>query len=118
MANTGYTQITVDYRNYTAHRLAWLWMTGAWPKIDIDHRNGVRCDTRWSNLREATRSQNGQNRKAKGNWKGVSFVRGLYVAQLKFRGKNTVLGRFTCPAAANFSYTVAASKLFGEFARS
>lgn len=59
----GYLQISVDWRLYSAARLAWLYMTGEWPKEEIDHINRVRSDNRFSNLREATRSSNNCNRR-------------------------------------------------------
>jgi hypothetical protein len=41
-------------------------MTGKWPTRDIDHKNRKSLDNRWSNLREATRSQNNMNSKKRG----------------------------------------------------
>lgn len=59
--NAGYIQLRVDKCNYLAHRLAFLYMTGAWPEHEIDHINGVRNDNRWANLRDVSRQQNAHN---------------------------------------------------------
>lgn len=58
----GYIRICVDYGEYLAHRLAWLYMTGGWPKREIDHINGNKTDNRWINLRDVTTHQNGWNK--------------------------------------------------------
>jgi hypothetical protein len=68
-------RIGIDYRQYKGHQLAWLWMTGDWPTLEIDHINQDPTDNRWSNLRLATRSQNGRNHKLyKTNTSGVNGV--------------------------------------------
>ena len=57
----GRIYISIDGRLYKAHRLAWLYMHGAWPPHGIDHRDGV-PDHNWiDNLRPATQAQNSQN---------------------------------------------------------
>jgi hypothetical protein len=56
-----YWGIQIGKRTYLAHRLAWLYMTGDWPDEDIDHRNRIRTDNRWENIREATPKQNAEN---------------------------------------------------------
>lgn len=105
--------ISVDGKLYHAHRLAWFWMTGEWPKDQINHINGVRDDNRWDNLREATRSQNQQNRKVNSNNKsgymGVSWQRraGKWVAHIKIAGCNRYLGLFTTPEDAHAAYLAA-----------
>lgn len=38
----GYRSLYVDRAHYLAHRLSFLYMTGAFPKGDVDHINGVR----------------------------------------------------------------------------
>ena len=63
----GYLQISVQSRLYQAHRLAWLYMCGSWPKDQIDHINRNRSDNRIANLREVTNKQNNQNRSKSSN---------------------------------------------------
>tara|TARA_R110002020_G_scaffold472357_1_gene700266 strand:- start:6 stop:494 length:489 start_codon:yes stop_codon:yes gene_type:complete len=57
----GYLKIMVDGGRYRAHRLAWLYMTGDWPKYQIDHINGVKNDNRIDNLRDVTNAVNQRN---------------------------------------------------------
>lgn len=116
----GYIQICIDYHIYLAHRLAFLYMEGRWP-LYIDHVNGVRTDNRWSNLREATSSQNGANSKRPctntTGYKGVTWQAGKYVAQIAYKGKHYYLGRFTNPREAAEARAKKARELHGEFAR-
>src|SRR5215467_13054369 len=58
---SGYRQIKLDQECFSAGPLAIFWMTGRWPKVIADHINMVRDENRWSNLREATHSQNHAN---------------------------------------------------------
>lgn len=60
-SKVGYTVIRVDGELFQAHRLAWFYVRGWWPPEDIDHKNGVRVDNSFENLRDATRGQNLQN---------------------------------------------------------
>ncbi|MBV8473755.1 MAG: HNH endonuclease, partial [Hyphomicrobiales bacterium] len=77
LTEKGYIRVGLFRRQYGAHVLIWVIMTGEWPKHFIDHDNNVRSDNRWSNLREATQSQNIANtrRGAKNTsgYKGVSL---------------------------------------------
>ena len=57
----GYLRLRLQSRLFYAHRLAWLYMYGEWPKGQIDHINRDRSDNRISNLREVTNKQNAQN---------------------------------------------------------
>lgn len=56
-----YKHIRVDTGLYLAHRLAFLYMTGGFPGLYVDHLNRDPGDNRWSNLREASQSQNVSN---------------------------------------------------------
>lgn len=57
----GYRQISVAGKTYRSARLAFLYMTGRWPRGLVDHENTKRSDDRWGNLREATSAQNRHN---------------------------------------------------------
>ena len=113
----GYRQIMVNGKQYYAHRLARLYMTGAWPKDQIDHINGVTGDNRWANLREATHAQNQQNMAIssanKSGYMGVSWhgKAGNWQAQIKISGRNKHLGYFTSPEDAHAAYLVAKANL-------
>lgn len=58
----GYRRIGIDGKRYRACRLAWLYMTGEWPEKHVDHKNGIRSDDRWENLRSASVRENAFNR--------------------------------------------------------
>jgi len=57
----GYFQLNIFGRPYAIHRLIFLYMTGKFPKNDVDHINGNRTDNRWCNLRQVTRRENMMN---------------------------------------------------------
>lgn len=71
----GYRAIQIDGKKYYAHRLAFLYMTGEFPPLQVDHINGSRSDNRISNLRSVEQSINMQNMKLYSrNSSGVSGV--------------------------------------------
>jgi hypothetical protein len=119
----GYVIILFDGKNRRASRLAWLYMTGSWPKRDLDHVNGIKSDNRWNNLRLATRTQNIANGRIRkdntSGFKGVSFRKldRKWVPQLRFRGKSKYLGCFDTPEKAYAAYVSAARETFGEYHR-
>lgn len=121
---SGYVILTVDYKIYLAHRLAWLYVHGELPSEDIDHINLDKADNRISNLRLATDSQNNANkRRTKANtsgFKGVSWQphARAFKAQIRANGRSTHLGYRKTAEEAHQLYTEAASKHFGEYARS
>jgi len=118
-----YLHIVINGRHYLAHRLAWLIMTGSWPTRYIDHVDCVGLNNRWSNLREATHSQNSANKSIGRNntsgEKGVSWRTdlGKWKATIEVAGRRRHLGFFVDKAAAAATYKAAAIKHFGEFAR-
>jgi hypothetical protein len=102
----GYLQIGADGRYYLAHRLAWLYMTGEWPKDQIDHINCDKSDTRWCNLREATHAQNMMNKAALFGFKGITWhKRGCkWQAQIGHNNKHHYLGSFDTQMEAAVAY--------------
>ncbi len=109
----GYRVICINRKLYRAHRLAWLYVTGAWPANDIDHINGIRHDNSFKNLREATRSQNNQNRNAKGYY--WHKQNGVWQAQIKVNRNHIYLGCFKNEEEARDAYLTACSKYHKGF---
>ncbi len=118
----GYVTVIIDRKQHKAHRLAWFYMTGDWPKGRLDHEDNCQSNNRWDNLRIATHSQNMANRKLNKNsgsgYKGVSFKRGKYRAYINKDGTRHWLGYFDDPEEAHAVYLAKARELHGEFARS
>lgn len=112
----GYFQIQIGGYIHLAHRLAWLYVTGAWPDAYIDHLNCDKSDTRFSNLRESTHGGNMQNRRTplstnKTGFLGVSMRRGGFKAQIGVNGKHKNIGDFKTPEEAHAAYVKAKRQL-------
>lgn len=75
---SGYVRIGIFGRFYMAHRLAWFYMTGAWPEQVIDHINGDPADNSWNNLRDVSPAINAQNRKGAVSGRKHRLPRGVY----------------------------------------
>lgn len=108
----GYIQIYLEGVRYMAHRLAVLWVKGQFPTDKVDHKNNVRSDNRWDNLREGTQSFNMQNLK-KAHKDSVTGLLGAYPYGDKFRaqimvsGKLKNLGLFDTAEKAHSEYMAA-----------
>ena len=94
----GYIAIGIDNKNYKAHRLAWFYVEGYWPEADIDHKDRVRDNNIWTNLRHVSRLCNIRNRgitdRNKSGVIGVFFnkTRNKWVASIKVNDKSIHLG--------------------------
>jgi hypothetical protein len=121
---TTYVHVRYAGKWFSAHRLAYAVVEGRWPNPFIDHINGDGTDNRWSNLREATASQNARNRKTpRTNSTGVRGVVAVtrfgkvgYEARIKVNGKAIELGRFKTKQEAAAAYLRGQEQHHGEFA--
>jgi rare lipoprotein A (peptidoglycan hydrolase) len=118
----GYIAVWIDGFLYTAHRLAWLYMTGVWPSHEIDHKDRVPTNNAFANLREVTSQQNQQNRGIQSNntsgVAGVAWCKNTkrWRALIVVNNKNVWLGRHPDFESAVAVRRAAERKYFGEFA--
>ena len=100
IANNGYIYVCYGGKKYAAHRLAWFYYHGRWPKEEVDHVNGNPSDNRIKNLREATREQNTHNQRLrKNNTSGIRCVsknraNGKWKVQIWRFGQRFQLGEY------------------------
>lgn len=90
--------------------------------LEVDHWDKDTTNNRKSNLRVATRGQNGCNRGIHKNntsgFKGVTLDRktGKWISRIVKDRKSKHLGTFSSPVEAHEAYKVAALEIHGEFA--
>jgi hypothetical protein len=114
----GYIEISLLSKSYTAHRLAWLYMTGNFPENQIDHINCIKTDNRFINLRQATNAENAQNKiKSQNNNKTTGLLGSCYdkrykkyASQITINYKCILLGRFNTAKEAHDKYIEAKRK--------
>lgn len=121
--SSGYVQIRIEGHGlYLSHRLAWLHVTGDWPRQHVDHKNGDPADNRFCNLREATRTQNMRNMRMHADnqcgFLGVRFRphHGKYEARIHRGGTLVWRGYFETAQEAAAARRAQTEVLDGEFA--
>lgn len=107
-----YVRISIDGRIHLAHRLAWLWMTGAPPAFEIDHRDGCKHNNVFSNLRDIEHGANQQNQRkpqSASGYIGVTWDARTrkYMARLQVAGRRVHIGRFSSAEQAHLAYVQA-----------
>lgn len=107
----GHVRFRVLGKEYLAHRLAWLYMTGEWPKYTIDHIDRNPSNNAFSNLRDIEQGKNNQNKviaqsNSESGIRGVSLHKktGLWRARICLDGKSKTLGYFKTPTDAESCY--------------
>lgn len=119
----GYISIVIDRKNYTAHRLVYMFFNDILYGFDIDHVDGNRANNKIENLRLATKKQNSQNVKKRigctSQYKGVSKRKNssTFVCQIRINGKQKCLGYFNDEVEAARTYDQKAKEHFGVFAK-
>ena len=99
--SNGYLKINVCGEPRPAHRLAWLYVYGEFPKYQIDHINHIKDDNRIINLRDVTHLENHKNKSiSTNNASGVTGVcwgnaANRWLSQIGASGKILRLGSFT-----------------------
>lgn len=112
----GYIVIFIDGKNYKSHRLAYLYMTGYWPKDQVDHIDGIRSNNRWSNLRDVSSQENTHNQRNphKNNstgFLGVKPARRKFLAHIRLNGNIINVGSFDSAEKAHLAYLKAKREL-------
>jgi hypothetical protein len=110
----GYKTVRIYKRSYKLHRLAWFYMTGEWPRGDVDHINGIRHDNRWVNLRDVSRKANLENSMRNGSHKKSDLPRGVgnanggkFSAHISHNNRTVYLGAYLTPEEAGAAYMAA-----------
>lgn len=117
----GYVRIYIKRKSYQAHRLAWLYVHGEWPKGEIDHINRDGTDNRIVNLRDVTHSQNMINKGPKSNnttgHPGVQYdrQRNKYRAVVAREGRKYCGGRHPTIEAAIAARKRLEKEVWGDF---
>ncbi len=120
----GHADVLVNGRRFKVHRIIWEMHNGPiGDGLVIDHIDGDPCNNRIANLRACTPKENSRNSRTSSantsGWKGVFFLKKKkkYSAYITVNRKRIHLGYHKTPELAHAAYSTAASKFFGEFAK-
>lgn len=114
----GYRVIMIKHKSYMAHRLAWLYKFGIFPKLFIDHIDGDRLNNAISNLRDIDNKMNRQNQRKpmsnnRSGFLGVVFIKKInkFRANIQHNGIQYSLGCFSTAEDAHNAYLIAKREL-------
>lgn len=106
----GYTFLSIQNKQYLCHRLAWLYIYGAFPKTYLDHINQNKQDNRIVNLRLTNKSLNALNTSlphedSSSTYQGVSRTSsGKWMCKLTINGYQRYLGSYNTEEEAYMVY--------------
>ena len=113
-----YGRIQIDGVRYKLHRLAYLFVNGAWPSGEIDHINGEPSDNRIVNLRDVPHAINVQNKRkafssSKSGLLGAYLApkTGRWLAAMRSGGRTIHIGSFSSAEEAHSAYLAMKRKI-------
>lgn len=112
----GYMRIGFQGKDYYQHRIAWLFVHGAWPSEHIDHINGNKSDNRIANLRDVSNRTNRENKRSaaansRSGLLGARPHRKKWQAVIQVDRKTICLGTYPSPEMAHQVYVKAKREL-------
>jgi hypothetical protein len=122
----GHVEVKLFGKSYKLARVIWLYMTGEWPSLRVNHRNDSLTDNRWENLRLANHTQSGSYKRTYS--RTGAGLRGAYPthrrgnskpwrASIHIDGKRLHLGVYDTELEAHHAYVAAAKYYYDDFAR-
>jgi len=116
-----YWYIKIDGVALKRSHIVFLFATGQWPSLQIDHINGNSLDDRFMNLREATAMQNSWNHKKRAKKSeqpmGVrELPSGKFQARLTCDKRQICLGSYKTSDEAAVIYQQKRKEMFGDYA--
>lgn len=118
--NHGRLVIMINYKRHLAHRLAWLYVHGVWPR-EIDHIDRNPLNNRIANLRDVLHSQNSVNTKTRSdnkyNQRGVCWDKQKlkWKVQISVSSGKRIAKHFVKFEDAAAFYKAQAEKTFGDY---
>lgn len=110
----GRVKFMLGGRQYFAHRVAFLYMTGSFPKGVVDHIDGNPLNNSWENLRDVSSRENSENRRTHQSnnllkrlgvyRKTLKSGKVKYVARIRVNGELRHVGVFDSEDCAYLAY--------------
>ena len=119
---SGYRSINIAGTEIQLHNLIWFMQTGEWPERIVDHKDRIRLNNKWTNLRLADDSESGANKSLLSNNKsghpGIWWHKGArkWTGEIAFRKKKRYLGLFDSLEKAVAAAKRVRKEMHGEFA--
>jgi hypothetical protein len=113
----GYLQTRIDGSAYFNHRLAWMYIHGAFPNGVIDHIDGNPRNNSITNLRDVPHRQNLENQRTAPSSNKSTGLLGAskhklgYMAKIQVARKQVYLGIYRTPELAHQAYVHAKREL-------